>query len=166
MRMKLAVLIGFSLPVTAMAQTELCQGSDDAAYSPDPEELAKHWIAEIGGLYEAIPNRSRREEEWLEKELSEGDERRFSRATFSGSLIPASHYVRRDIDYTNFGELGEIVRNNWEHFDTIFSSMKAFSKIMTSLNMLRGPIAHCCPLSEDEVVRLQLTVRDWFRLME
>ncbi len=41
----------------------------------------------------------------------------------------------------------------------------AFTRIMTSLNMLRGPIAHCCPLADDEVVRLQLTVKDWFRLM-
>jgi hypothetical protein len=72
----------------------------------------------------------------------------------------------RDIDFTTFGELGEIVRHNWESFDTMFSSQKAFSKIMTSLNQLRGPIAHCCPLAEDEVVRLQLTVKDWFRLME
>ena len=71
-----------------------------------------------------------------------------------------------EIDYTTFGELGEIVRQNWTDFDSIFSSQKAFSKIMTSLNMLRAPIAHCCPLAEDEVVRLTLTVKDWFRLME
>jgi hypothetical protein len=71
-----------------------------------------------------------------------------------------------DIDFTTFGELGEIVRNNWDSFDAIFSSQKAFTKIMTSLNMLRGPIAHCCPLAEDEIVRLRLTVKDWFRLME
>jgi hypothetical protein len=71
-----------------------------------------------------------------------------------------------DIDFTSFGELGEIVRNNWESFDAIFSSQKAFTKIMTSLNMLRAPIAHCCPLAEDEIVRLRLTVKDWFRLME
>jgi len=71
-----------------------------------------------------------------------------------------------EIDFTNFGELGEIVRSNWADFDAIFSSQKAFTKIMTSLNILRAPIAHCCPLSEDEVVRLRLTVKDWFRLME
>ncbi len=71
-----------------------------------------------------------------------------------------------EIDFTTFGELGEIVRNNWMHFDAIFSSEKALTKIMTSLNMLRGPIAHCCPLAEDEVLRLRLTVKDWFRLME
>ena len=71
-----------------------------------------------------------------------------------------------EIDFTTFGELGEIVRNNWERFDAMFTSEKAFSKIMTSLNMLRNPIAHCCPMAEDEVTRLQLTLRDWFRLME
>jgi hypothetical protein len=70
------------------------------------------------------------------------------------------------IDYTTFGELGEIVRSNWAAFSDTFNSQKAFTKIMTNLNVLRGPIAHCCPLAEDEAVRLRLTVRDWFRLME
>ena len=71
-----------------------------------------------------------------------------------------------EIDYTTFGELGEIVRNNWVDFGSTFSSEKAFTNIMTSLNILRGPIAHCCPLADDEVVRLRLAVKDWFRLME
>jgi hypothetical protein len=70
------------------------------------------------------------------------------------------------IDYTTFGELGEIVRSNWNVFGDTFNSQKALTKIMTNLNILRGPIAHCCPLAEDEAVRLRLTVRDWFRLME
>src|SRR6266508_5166579 len=77
----------------------------------------------------------------------------------SGVTLRSEH----EIDFTTFGELSEIVRNNWEGFDAIFSSQKAFTKIMTSLNMLRGPIAHCCPLAEDEVLRLKLTVKDWFR---
>jgi hypothetical protein len=71
-----------------------------------------------------------------------------------------------EIDYTTFGELGEIVKGNWASFGATFSSEKAFTKIMTSLNTLRGPIAHCCPLGADEVVRLKLAVKDWFRLME
>lgn len=71
-----------------------------------------------------------------------------------------------EIDYATFGELGEIVRKNWVNFDAMFSSQKAFNKIMTSLNTLRGPIAHCCPLAENEIIRLKLTLKDWFRLME
>lgn len=70
------------------------------------------------------------------------------------------------LDYTTFGELGEIVRANWTTFNDTFNSEKAFTKIMTSLNILRGPIAHCSPLAEDETVRLRLTLKDWFRLME
>lgn len=71
-----------------------------------------------------------------------------------------------EIDYTTFGELGEIVRTNWDSFSDTFNSQKAFTKVMTNLNILRGPIAHCSPLAEDEIVRLSLTVKDWFRLME
>ena len=71
-----------------------------------------------------------------------------------------------ELDYTTFGELSQIISNNWDLFGEIFSSKKAVEKVMSSLNSLRGPIAHCSPLAEDEVLRLQLTVRDWFRLME
>lgn len=70
------------------------------------------------------------------------------------------------IDFTNFGELGEIIKNNWDVFGAIFDSTKAVERVMANLNTLRGPIAHCSPLAEDEVVRLQLSVRDWYRLME
>jgi hypothetical protein len=69
------------------------------------------------------------------------------------------------LDYTTFGELGEIVRGKWENFSDIFNSKSAFNKIMASLNTLRAPIAHCCLLADDEVERLRLTLRDWFRLM-
>ena len=70
----------------------------------------------------------------------------------------------KEIDYTTFGELGEIVKSNWADFGDIFKSVKAFTKIMNNLNVLRGPIAHCSPLSEDEVLRLELTVKDWIRI--
>jgi hypothetical protein len=70
------------------------------------------------------------------------------------------------IDYTTFGELSQIVNANWEAFADLFRNQRAFQKIMSNLNQLRGPIAHCCPLAADEVVRLEITVKDWFRLME
>jgi hypothetical protein len=70
------------------------------------------------------------------------------------------------LDYTNFGELSQIIEANWDLFGATFSSVKAVKRVMSNLNTLRGPIAHCSPLAEDEIVRLQLSVRDWFRLME
>jgi hypothetical protein len=70
------------------------------------------------------------------------------------------------LDYTTFGELSGIITANWDIFGAIFSSQKAVEKVMSSLNSLRGSIAHCSPLAPDEVLRLRLTLRDWFRLME
>jgi hypothetical protein len=70
------------------------------------------------------------------------------------------------LDFTTFGELGEIIKTHWEIFGSVFSSQKAVERVMGMLNSLRGPVAHCSPLAEDEVLRLQLSVRDWFRLME
>jgi Swt1-like HEPN len=68
------------------------------------------------------------------------------------------------IDYTTFGELSGIIIANWDLFGAIFSSRRAVEKVMNSLNVLRGPIAHCCLISDDEILRLRLAVRDWFRI--
>lgn len=65
-----------------------------------------------------------------------------------------------------FGHLGDIIRHNWALFGGILSNQKAMGRVMYSLNNLRGPIAHCGMLAEDEVDRLRLTVKDWFRVLE
>lgn len=70
-----------------------------------------------------------------------------------------------EIDYTTFGQLSVIITKNWDLFGAIFSSTKAVQRIMNNLNVLRGPIAHCCPMEPDEIARLQLAVKDWFRIM-
>ena len=70
------------------------------------------------------------------------------------------------LDYVTFGQLGDIIRANYTLFGGILSNQKAMGRVMFSLNNLRGPIAHCGILAEDEVDRLKLTVKDWFRLLE
>lgn len=67
------------------------------------------------------------------------------------------------LDYTNFGELGEIIKANWDDFADIFTDIRAVERILNNLNTLRAAIAHCTPLAEDEEVRLHLSLRDWFR---
>ncbi|MFT6300778.1 MAG: bisphosphoglycerate-dependent phosphoglycerate mutase [Saprospiraceae bacterium] len=70
------------------------------------------------------------------------------------------------IDYTTFGELSEIIKSNWSLFGgSVFTEIKAVEKVMADLNSLRNPIAHCSPLAEDEVLRLELSLRDWFRII-
>ena len=71
-----------------------------------------------------------------------------------------------EIDYTTFGELSIIIKSNADIFGDIFTNPNGIDRVMRNLNTLRAPIAHCSKLAEDEEVRLQLSVRDWFRLME
>ncbi|MGF1475915.1 MAG: Swt1 family HEPN domain-containing protein [Geminicoccaceae bacterium] len=70
------------------------------------------------------------------------------------------------IDFTNFGELGEVIKSNWSIFGDMFRDVKAVEKVLATLNTLRAPIAHCKALAEDEELRLHLGLRDWFRQME
>lgn len=70
------------------------------------------------------------------------------------------------IDYSNFGELGEIIKSNWGIFGDMFKDVRAVERVLSNLNTLRAPIAHCKVLAEDEVLRLHLSLRDWFRQME
>lgn len=80
----------------------------------------------------------------------------------NGVSLRSSH----PIDYTTFGELSEIIKSNWEIFGATFSTKRGVERVMSALNLLRGPIAHCTVLAEDEVTRLHITVRDFYRLME
>jgi hypothetical protein len=74
----------------------------------------------------------------------------------------------RLIDYTTFGELGEIVKENWDIFSGMFSNAtrNRVLRVINRLNLVRGPIAHCNFLPEEEAIRLKLAIRDWYKLME
>lgn len=69
------------------------------------------------------------------------------------------------IDYTTFGQLSVVITSNWELFEPILKNKRGVERVMANLNLLRGPIAHCCPMQEDEVDRLRLAVKDWFRMI-
>jgi hypothetical protein len=71
-----------------------------------------------------------------------------------------------DIDYITFGQLSDIIKDNWSNFAGMLSNPAAVTRVLSALNMLRGTIAHCGVLAEDEVDRLKLAIRDWFRVLE
>jgi len=77
-------------------------------------------------------------------------------------VSPRSEHL---IDYTTFGELSQLITDNWEFFEPIFQSKIAVSNVSNQLNLLRGPIAHCNPTDELEQDRLNLAVRTWFKIM-
>lgn len=105
-------------------------------------------------------------ENWWEKSVPENVRKNAqlnrSREIAAG-VTPRSDEL---IDYSNFGELGEIIKSNWQIFGEMFRDIRAVERILANLNTLRAPIAHCKALAEDEVLRLHLSLRDWFRQME
>ncbi len=143
----------------------------EATFRKEAKEMSKHYEifysleTSIRSLVVQLMNEKFGETWWdirVKEEIRRNVETNIKRELESG-------FTQRSelkIDYSTFGELSEIVQSNWEAFENLFRNQRAFVKIMTSLNQLRGPIAHCCPLAEDEKVRLSLAVKDWFRLME
>ena len=71
-----------------------------------------------------------------------------------------------DIHYITFGQLSDIIKENWSDFAGMLSNVAAVSRVLSALNMLRGTIAHCGVLADDEVDRLKLAIKDWFRVLE
>ncbi len=161
------------IPATAQAVEDVYYPQFDAAVRLEASEMAKHYEVfyslekSIRALVSVTIEAAEKTAEWwlsarvpqpvktevairIQKELDAGVTRR----------------SQDELDYTTFGELSVIISSNWDIFGSLFSSKKAVEKVMASLNALRNPIAHCSPLAEDEQLRLQLTVRDWFRLME
>lgn len=69
------------------------------------------------------------------------------------------------IDYTTFGQLSVIITSNWDLFEPTLKNKRGVERVMANLNLLRGSIAHCCPMQEDEIDRLRLAVKDWFRMI-
>jgi hypothetical protein len=96
-----------------------------------------------------------------EKRIREPTVQRRKKEIDSG-ITPRSD---RHIDYTTFGELSQLITDNWELFVPVFQSKTAVSNVSNQLNLLRGPIAHCNPTDELEQERLNLAVRTWFKIM-
>lgn len=74
--------------------------------------------------------------------------------------------IRSDdpLTYTNFGELIDILNANWADFSDTLRSQKAAQQILSQFNLVRNVIAHSVELNEDEILRLQLLLKDWFRI--
>jgi hypothetical protein len=143
----------------------------DSSFRKEAREMARHYEifycleTSIRGLVLQLMKEKFGDTWWdtrVKEEIKKNVDNNIKREADSGF----TQRSERKIDYTTFGELTEIVQSSWEAFENLFRNQRAFTKIMSSLNQLRGRIAHCCPLAEDEVVRLNLAVKDWFRIME
>ncbi len=74
--------------------------------------------------------------------------------------------IRSDdpLDYANFGELIDIINFNWVDFSDTIRSKKAMESVISQFAKIRNVIAHSCELEEDDIIRLKLLIKDWFRI--
>ena len=77
---------------------------------------------------------------------------------------PFSERSEEPIYYTDFRELVEIIEQNWIDFSDTFRSIESVKSTLTTLNVLRRPIAHNSVLDEDEILRFKLHIKDWIRI--
>lgn len=103
---------------------------------------------------------------WKSARISEEIRQEVAKSQQSEEDSGITSRSEEEIDYCTFGNLGQIIEKNWDLFGAIFRNLRAIKNIMYRLNSLRNPIAHCALLADDEVLRLHLTMRDWFRQME
>jgi hypothetical protein len=67
------------------------------------------------------------------------------------------------IGYTMFGNLGQIIVNNWEDFSDLFPNQSWVTSRFNDLEMSRNIIMHTGLLPQLEIERLESIVRDWIR---
>ncbi|MBA6151504.1 Swt1 family HEPN domain-containing protein [Gelidibacter maritimus] len=83
--------------------------------------------------------------------------------------LDTTHTKRSDneIDYTTFGDLRKIINSNWTIFESKFQrNLNSVNEVMIDLNRIRVSIAHCTPLAQKEVNRLEIRIDDWFGLLK
>lgn len=161
------------LPITAQTVEGVYYPQIDASVRAEAAQMARHYEVfyslekSIRSLVsETIEASEKTSEWWASARVPAGIQLEVKSRVLKELDAGVTRRSSDSLDYTTFGELSVIIISNWDIFGSLFNSKRAVEKVMASLNALRNPIAHCSPLAEDEQLRLQLTVRDWFRLME
>jgi hypothetical protein len=101
---------------------------------------------------------------WWEDKVPNGVKNGVSEKQKKEKDTPMSIRSDDPLCYTNFGELIDILNANWSDFSDTIRSQRAMQQVLTQFNLIRNVIAHSNDLSEDEIDRLKLLIKDWFRI--
>lgn len=103
-------------------------------------------------------------EEWWEKGTANGIRER-AQKRMEDELQARWHAQRgRDpINYTTFGDLKNIMQNNWDEFEDLVGSLAWASGIFEVVERSRNVIMHSGSLEREDIERLGVNIRDWVR---
>ena len=103
-------------------------------------------------------------EEWWEKGASNGiRERSQKRMEEEQSARWHAQRGHDHITYTTFGDLKNIMQNNWDAFEDLIGSLAWASGIFDVVERSRNVIMHSGMLEKEDVERLGVNIRDWVK---
>lgn len=66
--------------------------------------------------------------------------------------------------FVDFPQYADIIEHQWVHFEPLFGDLPWVRYYFTELNQSRRALAHTGHLTEADVERMELRVRDWLRV--
>ena len=123
-----------------------------AAFESTARKLVRSVLMESGG------------EEWWEKTVSQDIRRRAETRRTEEEKVKW-HGQRGDspLDYTELGDLGKIVRNNWPLFEPHIPSIEWATSIFSAIERSRNVIMHSGELGREDMARVGINIRDWVK---
>ena len=67
------------------------------------------------------------------------------------------------IEYTDFGDLGAVIEQNWAKFEPYFLSVPWVHNIFEPLERSRNVIMHSGNLDDEDIERIGIHIRDWVK---
>lgn len=103
-------------------------------------------------------------EEWWEKGASNGVRDR-AKKRMEDEQNAKWHAQRGQdaINYSNFGDLKNIMQNNWDEFEDLIGNLAWASGIFEVIERSRNVIMHSGHLEREDIERLGVNIRDWVK---
>jgi hypothetical protein len=103
-------------------------------------------------------------EEWWEKGASNGvRERAKKRMEDEQNAKWHSQRGQDALNYTTFGDLKNIMQNNWDSFEDLIGNLAWASSIFEVIERSRNVIMHSVSLEREDIERLGVNIRDWVK---
>src|SRR5262249_23661376 len=103
-------------------------------------------------------------EEWWEKGVSEKIRKKAdSRAREEEKVKWHGQRGESELSYTELGDLGTIIRNNWMLFEAFMPTIEWAENIFNVVERSRNVIMHSGTLSGEDIERVGVHVRDWVK---
>lgn len=67
------------------------------------------------------------------------------------------------ITYTDLGDLGNIIGNNWKHFEPFIPTLEWAKSVFDAIEMSRNVIMHSGTLEASDIERVGINIRDWVK---